>query len=65
MDSILQSGRGGGLMRETKLPMQKLELKMQGAYARRGDVMAGFYGIFRITMSQLPLLTKYNIEHLT
>ena len=30
MGSILQSGRGGGLIRETKVPMQELELKMQG-----------------------------------
>ena len=44
MVSILQSGRGG-LIRETKLPMQELELKMQGgAYARGGGVIAGFYG---------------------
>ena len=33
-----------GLIRETKLPMQELELKMQvGAYARgRGEIIAGF-----------------------
>ena len=38
---------GGGLIRETKVPMQKLELKMEGggAYARGGGVIAGFYGI--------------------
>ena len=38
MDSnihILQSGRVG-LKRETKLPMQELGLKVQGAYARGG-----------------------------
>ena len=45
MDSILQSGRGGGLIRETKLPMQELELKMQGGLIREGGVIAGFYGI--------------------
>ena len=32
-----QEGGRGGLIRETKLPMQELELKMQGgAYARGG-----------------------------
>ena len=47
MDSILQSGKGGGLIRKTKLPMQELKLKMQGgAYAREGGgVIAGFYGM--------------------
>ena len=35
MDPILQSGRGG-LIRETKLPMQELELKMQGGLMREG-----------------------------
>ena len=46
MDSILQSGRGG-LIRETKLPMQELELKMQGGLMREGGgVIAGFYGIY-------------------
>ena len=44
MDSILQSGRGG-LICETKLHLQELELKMKGgAYARRGGVIAGYYG---------------------
>ena len=40
--------REGGLIRETKLPMQELELKMQGggAYARGGGVIAGFYGTY-------------------
>ena len=34
---ILQSERGGGLIRETKLPMQELEPKLQGgAYTRGG-----------------------------
>ena len=47
MDSILQLGRGGGLIRETKLPMQELELKMQGGgLCARGGVIAGFYGIY-------------------
>ena len=35
MDSILQSGKGG-LIRETKLPMQEFELKMQGGLMREG-----------------------------
>ena len=35
MSSILQSGRGG-LIRETKLPMQELELKMEGGLMREG-----------------------------
>ena len=44
MGSILQSGRGG-LIRETKVPMQELELKMQGGLMREGGgVIAGFYG---------------------
>ena len=37
--------QGGGLIRETKLPMQELELKMQGGgLCARGGVIAGFYG---------------------
>ena len=36
MGSILQSGRGRGLMRETKVPMQELELKMEGGLMREG-----------------------------
>ena len=44
MDYVLLSGRGG-LIRETKLPMQELELKMQGGlFVRGGGVIAGFYG---------------------
>ena len=38
---------GGGLIRETKVPMQELELKMQGGeggLCARGGVIAGFYG---------------------
>ena len=35
----------GGLIRETKVPMQELELKMQGGLCARGGVIAGFYGI--------------------
>ena len=46
MDSIYSQGGGGGLIRETKVPMQELELKNAGgAYARGGGgVIAGFYG---------------------
>ena len=33
--------REGGLIRETKVPMQELELKMEG-----GGIIAGFYGIY-------------------
>ena len=33
MDSILQSGEGG-LISKTKIPMQELELKMQGGLMR-------------------------------
>ena len=45
MDSNISS-KEGGLIRETKIPMQKLEPKVQGGlYARRGGgVIAGFYG---------------------
>ena len=43
---ILQSERGGGgLIHETKLPMQELEPKLQGGLIREGGVFAGFYGI--------------------
>ena len=45
MGSILQSGREG-LIRETKIPMQELELKMEeGLMHEWGGVIAGFYGI--------------------
>ena len=39
---------GGGLIRETKVPMQELELKMErggGGLMCEGGVIAGFYGI--------------------
>ena len=42
MDSniyILQ--QGGGLIRETKLPMQKLQLKLQGGLCARGGCICG------------------------
>jgi hypothetical protein len=35
---------GGGLIHETKIPMQELELKMEGGLCARGGVIAGFYG---------------------
>ena len=38
-------GGGGGLIHETKLPMQELELKMQGLMYK-GGVIAEFYGIY-------------------
>ena len=41
MGSILQSG--GGLIRETQVPMQELELKMEGGLMCKGGVIAGFY----------------------
>ena len=37
----LQSGRGGGLLRETKLPMQELELKVQRGLCTRGGRNCG------------------------
>jgi uncharacterized protein YoxC len=40
---ILQSG--GWLIHEIKLPMQELELKMQGGLCARGGLIAGFYSI--------------------
>ena len=43
MGSILQSGRG--LIREIKVPMQELELKMEGG------VIAGFYGNINSSVS--------------
>ena len=45
MSAFYSQRGGGGLIRETKLPMQELELKMQeggGAYARGGSVIVGF-----------------------
>ena len=45
---ILQSERGGGgLVHETKLPMQELEPKLQGG------VFAGFYGT--CTLGHCPI----------
>ena len=39
--------QGGGLIRETKLPMQELELNIQGALnARGGGRNRRFHGIF-------------------
>ena len=46
MVSILQSGKGGGLISETKLPMQKLELKMQGGLMREGGRNRGILRYF-------------------
>ena len=46
MDSILQSGRGG-LIREIKLPMQELELKMQGDLCAMGGGGGHNNGILR------------------
>ena len=34
--STFDSQKGGGLIRETKIPMQELEPKVQGAYAWGG-----------------------------
>ena len=44
--STVYSQGGGGLIRKTKLPMQELEVKVQGAYARGRGVIVGFYGTF-------------------
>ena len=38
---ILQSERGGGLIHETKLPMQELEPKLQGGLIREGGRICG------------------------
>ena len=47
---ILQSERGGGgLISETKLPMQELELKMQGGGG--GGIIVRFCGIIIISYS--------------
>ena len=44
--SAFYSQRGGAYMRD-KLPMQGLELKMQGGLCARGEgVIAGFYGMY-------------------
>ena len=37
--------REGGLIGETKIPMQELEPKVQGGLCMRGGVIAGFYSI--------------------
>ena len=45
--SALYSQRGVGLIHETKLPMQELELKIQGGgggLMHEGGVITGFYG---------------------
>ena len=36
--------RGGFNIDETKIPMQELELKVQGSLCARGGVVTGFYG---------------------
>ena len=57
---------GGGLIRETKLPMHKLELKMQGGLcARGGGVIAGFYGITKLFAEQNFKLVKPSYLHIT
>lgn len=43
------SQSGGGLMRETKIPMQELWLKMGGGLVCEGGILAGFYGIIKST----------------
>ena len=48
MDSILQSGKGG-LIRETKLPMQEFELKMQGGLMREGGRNRGILRYYHRT----------------
>ena len=50
MDSILQSGREG-LIREAKLPMQELELKMQGGLMREGGRNRGILQYLKLTSS--------------
>ena len=44
---ILPSGMGG-LVRETKLAMQELKLKVQGGLCVRGDVIANSTVLYRI-----------------
>ena len=39
-----QSRTGGGLIRETKIPVQELWLKMGGGLIREGGVFAGATG---------------------
>ena len=59
---ILMSGRGE-LICETKLPMQELELKIQGGgggLCTRVGVIAGFYDIYTVT--SYPSLWKTEIE---
>ena len=38
-----RTGGGGGLIRETKVPVQELWLKMGGGLFARGGVFAGHY----------------------
>ena len=47
MGSILQSG--GGLIRETKVPMQELELKMEGGLMREGGRNRGILRYIQLT----------------
>ena len=46
MGSILQSGRGG-LICETKVPMQELELKMEGGLMREGGRNRGILRYYK------------------
>ena len=52
--------QGWGLIRETKLPMQELELKMQGGLMHEGVVMTGFYGNTCIIHYSLYIIIIYN-----
>ena len=46
MCAAFWGGGGGGLIRETKLPVQELKLKMQRGLMREGGgVIVGFHGI--------------------
>ena len=58
-------GGGGGLIRETKLPMQEHELKMQGGLCEGGGVIAGFYGTRTCTHnSDYDNIKPNNINHM-
>ena len=57
---LFLSRGGGGLIRETKVPMQELELKMQGGLMREGGRNRG---ILRYSLNVAKSVSVYAIYH--